>query len=235
MPDATSSLLLTCEHASHAIPPPWEDTLDWDPEVLRSPLGWDVGASDLARDFARATGAPLVEARASRLLVELHRSPRHPRLWSRYTRSLSAAERRLIFASHYAPFREESLAHARRLLDTQGRCVHLSVHTFAAPPQARPADIGLLYDPQRPAENTFCTAWRARLLAMNPALHIRRNAPGRGAADGHTTALRQLFGGTAYLGLELTVAQAWPLGDPQGWQVLRAMLTHTLQQTLRAC
>lgn len=79
-------------------------------------------------------------------------------------------------------------------------------------------------DPRRPRERTFADELRQALRATRPDLRVRRNYPYLGRADGLVTTLRRRFAEDEYLGLEVEVNQAWPLGDPLSWQRLAADL-----------
>ena len=96
-----------------------------------------------------------------------------------------------------------------RLEETGLPVVHLGVHSFA-PHLAgvrRDFEVGLLYDPSRTAERLLAKSWQKRLREFAPELHVRRNAPYRGDADGLTTALRRDLSSREYLGLELELNQ----------------------------
>jgi len=68
--------VLTAEHASAAVPPPWEPT-SADLAVLRTHWGWDIGIEVVTRAMASATGSPAVLARFTRLLCDANRHPDH--------------------------------------------------------------------------------------------------------------------------------------------------------------
>jgi predicted N-formylglutamate amidohydrolase len=207
----SDDLLLTCEHGGHQVPSAYADLFTGHSaaRALRSHRGWDPGALDIARAFARRTGAPLHAARVSRLLVELNRSPHHPRLLSEFSARLSDSQRLQLLARYYHPYRN-AVEHAiRQRIDAGQSVLHVSVHTFAGTwhGQARRADVGFLYDPARAGERQLCAAWQARLQERAPALRVRRNYPYRGVADGLVTFLRRHFGVRRYIAIELEVSQ----------------------------
>ena len=113
------------------------------------------------------------------------------------------------------------------------RASGLSVHSFTPRFQGvtRDVDVGLLYDPRRPAERALCTEWIALLRARAPELRLRRNQPYRGDSDGLTTHLRGVLG-ARYLGVELEVSQRFPAGAAARWRALRRLLTSTLADLL---
>jgi predicted N-formylglutamate amidohydrolase len=201
--------LITCEHGGNRVPRRHVALFRGKERLLASHRGWDPGALAFARALARATGAPLVAATTTRLLVDLNRSPHNPRVFSSITRGLPLEERHELLARHHAPYwrrvRESILQ-----LQGRGRSVcHLGVHGFAPLPAGARLDfeVGLLYDARRSEERGLARAWQKRLREFAPELRVRRNAPYRGDADGLTTALRRDFGPREYLGLELELNQ----------------------------
>lgn len=204
-------LLITCEHGGNRIPAAYRHLFvgGGAERALRSHCGWDPGALDVARALARQTGAPLHEARTTRLLVELNRSPHHPRLFSEFSAVLSRDGRATLLEAHYYPYRDRVEQAIRQRLATRRVVLHLSVHTFAGRWQgrARDVDIGLLYDPSRLWERRFCAQWQACLRLLAPGLRVRRNYPYRGVSDGLVTHLRQRFGLRRYVAIELEVSQ----------------------------
>ena len=210
-----SALLISCEHASNAVPARWAPLFDSPAarHALDSHRGWDPGAARLARAMASPPlfPAPLLLGTATRLLVELNGSPGHPQFWSDFTRGLPPTEKAAVFREVYAPFRRAALREIRRLCAAaRGPVFHLSVHSFTPEldGETRDADIGLLYDPARPLEVRWADAWDAALRLNAPAWRVRRNAPYAGTDDGHVTHLRTLFPPDAYAGMELEVNQA---------------------------
>ena len=208
-------LIVTCEHGGFRVPAAYRSLFRGRGAVLSSHRGWDPGALELARRFR----APLLFSTTTRLLVELNRSPGHPRLFSEFTRDLDAAAKTRLIARHYLPYRAavESAVRARRSV------LHLSSHSFTPvlDGEVRRMDVGLLYDPARRGEAAFCARWRAALLRLRPDLVVARNAPYRGTADGLVTHLRRTFGESRYLGIELEVNQKRMGGAGGPWRALQ--------------
>ncbi len=206
--------VISAEHASNHIPGSYKN-LGLTRRQLDSHIAWDPGSAIIARACAKALGCPCHEGRHARLLVDLNRSLHHPKLMA--SRSFSIAvpgncdltreekERRIRL--YYAPYREVVLGDVRRAIERSGRCIHLSMHSFTPSVNGavRRADIGLLYDPQRPLECLLADQLSCRL--SSDGYHVRRNYPYRGTSDGHTTHLRTLFPQPRYAGLEIEVNQ----------------------------
>ena len=72
-------VVVSVEHASPRVPAGL-DGLGLSARFLASHHGWDPGAAEVGRDLARGIGAPLHLGRWSRLVADLNRSARHPRV-----------------------------------------------------------------------------------------------------------------------------------------------------------
>lgn len=156
--------------------------------------------------MARAMNAPVIASATTRLLVDLNRSLHHGSVFSEWTRALPPEERDRIVTRYYQPHRgrvEHAVADAVRRGQTM---LHVGVHSFTPRlnGRVRQADIGLLYDPIRPAERSAAALWRLLIRDVDPNCHIRRNYPYRGNADGLTTYLRRRFR-KGYVGIELEI------------------------------
>lgn len=213
-------LLLTCEHGGNAIPAPYGALFTGAAEVLASHRGWDPGALSVARAVARRCAAPLLEVRVSRLLVDANRSPDHPRVFSAYTRPLEPEGRAALLLRHHSPHHRAASELAKRFT-LQGELLHLSIHSFTPylDGKRRDVDVGILYDPGRPAERRWAGALAVSLALRLPSLRIRRNAPYRGASDGLTKVLRRSLATDRYAGIELEINQRF-LVDPPGIKAL---------------
>lgn len=200
-------LLLTCEHGGNDVPPAYRALFKGAGDVLRSHRGWDPGALGLFRALEPLADAAFATT-TTRLLVELNRSLHHPALFSHYTKGLSKDERERILDEHYRPHREAVEATTAYWTTAKEQVMHVAVHSFTPVlnGEVRTLDIGLLYDPSRPAEKRWAERWRRAMLAIDPALEVRMNRPYLGKADGLPTHLRRLHR-SRYAGIELEVNQ----------------------------
>lgn len=236
-------VVLSCEHATARVPPRWRRALDAQlrpaeqealQRALASHAGVDFGALQLARQLGRALAVPVIAATHSRLLVDCNRSPHHPAHLSPYARRLAERAQRRLVAEAYLPHRRAVMAAVATRIARYGRAVHLAVHSFTPRlhGKVRAMDFGVLYDPARASEARFATELVAALAAMDGAPVVRRNAPYRGTADGLPTALRKLFA-RGYVGIELEVNQAWPLGPAGPWRRHREEIVRQLACALQ--
>ena len=230
-------MLITCEHGGNRIPPELTSLFVGQDALLTTHRGYDPGALTLARSLARSLHAPLLAARTSRLVVDLNRSQGHPALFSTATRSLGAVGRADLLARHYQPHRQRVFHEVEGQLALGRQVVHIAAHSFTPvlDGQVRTADIGLLYDPARPAERRLCGVWQAALRAGLPGIRVRRNYPYRGQGDGLTSALRRRHPDPLYLGVEIELNQAIVFGDPKVFAEVRRMLAASLRAALAVC
>lgn len=219
MGPAQAPLVVTCEHASAAVPTWARAALG--PHLsaaarqalaaaLRSHQGVDFGAAAFATALARSAHAPCILGRATRLLIDLNRSAKHPALFSTFTRPLPVTLREQLRRRLWWPHWQAVANALRRARAAHNQSVyHVAAHSFdpdLALGRER-IDVGLLYDPARALECAWVGALRAALGASLPMLRVRRNAPYRGVSDGLTTALRKRLGPADYAGIEIEVNQ----------------------------
>ncbi len=222
--------LLTCEHGGNEIPSQYQRLFHAAGEVLQTHQGWDIGALNLAREFQHALQAPLIFSTTSRLLIDLNRSLSNPELLSSYSRVLSEEERNRLIASEYTPFRDQVLQHIQSLPGSV-QIVHVSVHSFTPVLSGviRDTDVGILFDPSRPAESQLSQQWLQEIQNELPGFQIQLNRPYLGTDDGFTTTLRTRFPEVRYVGIELEVNQKY-LVNPD---FANTIAKHLVQSTRR--
>jgi len=206
-------IILTCEHASATVPPGLESVFAGQEELLHSHRGWDPGALEVYTALRALLPVGYAAAGAyTRLAIELNRSLGHSALFSSLAHTLPQAARENLIATIWHPFCDPVRAHVQAVLARTPleRVLHLSVHSFTPvlAGKIRNAEIGLLYDPRRPAEKSLAREWAQRLRVHEPSVRVRLNYPYKGISDGHTTRLRKLFG-ERYLGFEIELRQDW--------------------------
>jgi predicted N-formylglutamate amidohydrolase len=225
-------LLVSCEHGGNRVPAEYAPLFVGARKVLASHRGLDLGALDVARAFGRRLGIEPFIGTVTRLVVDLNRSPGNRNVFSRFSRSLTPAERIAALANHYWPYRNAVEQAVARAAAAGERLLHVSAHSFTPVlrGEERNCDVGFLYDPRRPAEVQFVAAWHAALRTAAPELVLRRNYPYRGVSDALVTYLRRRYGRRGYTGLELEVNQKHV--DGPRWSALVAVLSATLAQAV---
>lgn len=222
--------IITCEHASNAVPAEWAHLFRGSEPVLGSHRGWDPGALELAKKMADSLDASLHIYPWTRLLIELNRSKGHKSVFSEFTRSLPIDHKSLLLSAYWSPYRENVREDIQKAVAIGKRVIHISVHTFTPiwKGEERDLDIGLLYDPQRKNEQEFCRNWRKKLKSQVPGFRIRMNRPYLGSSDGHTTSLRKDLSENNYLGIEIEVNQKYWFKDQPDWNSLCNRLAESL-------
>lgn len=147
-------VLLTCDHASRAVPIAL-GSLGLDDTVLARHIGWDIGAAPVTRALASMLGAPALLAGYSRLVIDCNREPSNASSIPLVSdgvvipgnHGLSAAEasarRRAIFAPYHAAIAQS----IERFLDRGVVPALLAIHSFtpAMNGTARPWHVGILW------------------------------------------------------------------------------------------
>ena len=204
---STLKLVLTCEHASNALPKKYKAYFSEFKHRLETHEGYDLGAFSTFE-----TLKPLATFSShypwSRLLIEVNRSLQHSQLFSSISKSFSEEQRRELIEDYYKPYREQIQKKIQSYIAEGESVLHLSVHSFTPVlgGDTRNAEVGLLYDPRRSEEKKWAKHFKKDLNQHLPDQRIRMNYPYFGKADGFTTSLRQEFQ-EQYLGIELELNQ----------------------------
>lgn len=202
-PASGASLVLTCEHASPAVPAEY-DNLGLAPPLLRDHIGWDIGAATVTEELSRQLGAPAVLSAASRLLVDCNRDLTDADLMPHASHGIAvpgnaridAVERHARLQRFYEPYHAAVDAAVR----ASSAALLLSIHTFTPElnGRQRPFDVGVLFD----AYDDLAHALAGDLAVTG--LAVRMNEPYSGL-DGliYSARCHGRRHGTRYLELEI--------------------------------
>jgi predicted N-formylglutamate amidohydrolase len=185
--------VVTCEHASRAVPKRFAPLIAGYEATLASHRGWDEGALPFARRLAKKLGAPLVAGNVTRLLVDLNRAETNRRgIFGSIGKAADEVDRQWLLERRHRPYRAAVVDAIREGLGG-GPVLLLSIHSFAPERDGivRNADVGLLYDPARSIEKERALAIEEGIVAHGD--RVRRNYPYRGISDGVATAMRKVF------------------------------------------
>jgi predicted N-formylglutamate amidohydrolase len=183
--DALSPLLLTCEHASRALPFS-RGVSRRERRFLATHWGWDIGAWALTCELTDRLGLEAIGGRWTRLLIDLNRRAGDPTLVRRHVegvelswnRGLDPAEVERRLADFHTPYHValDGLILHRLVRDV--RPILLAVHSFTPTldGRARPFEIGVLYGRDLELGRRFGRALRRR------GLTVRYNQPYSGLA-----------------------------------------------------
>lgn len=189
-PDATSPIVLVCEHASNAFPPPFGD-LGLDAATQTAHVAWDIGALGLAQGLSARLDATLVQAPVSRLVYDLNRPPHSEGAMPARSEvfeipgnaALDAQARAARVAAVYLPFHDTLHAVIAGRLARGQATVLVTVHSFTPVYFGRPraVEFGVIHDAG--------DAYARSVLAGPHGLRAALNEP-YSAADGVTHLLR---------------------------------------------
>lgn len=153
-----SSFVLTCDHASNFLPAAY-GKLGLDASELSRHIAWDPGALPVAARMAELLGAPLVESRLSRLLIDCNRPLDAPDLIPAISEStpipanagLSQEERGRRIALAWTPFHDAVDAVIEERLARGLKTMLVSIHSFTPiyRGKSRPWQIGIIHDEDR--------------------------------------------------------------------------------------
>jgi predicted N-formylglutamate amidohydrolase len=174
--------VITCDHASHYIPPHYRALGLTDADLMRH-IAWDIGALALSEHLAEALDAPLLHPTMSRLLLDVNRHPdAHDSIPESSENTLipgnvalDSGERRQRHDRIYAPY-HDAIAEliAKRQEQRQPTAV-IAIHSFTPVyrDHARPWQIGVLSHRDRRMADSLLAALRA----SDAALEIGDNEP----------------------------------------------------------
>ena len=227
-----NKLILSCEHASNAIPKEYTNLFSPHSELIQSHFGHDIGAELLFEAVEKQINADYsIKGLYSRLLIELNRSLHHNHLFSSITKPLDASVKDKIIQYYYTPYRESIEGQIQNYIQKGKGVIHLSIHSFTPllNGKERTTDIGLLYNPSSSSEKALCKAWKLNLKAHFPNLVIRLNYPYLGKSDGLTTYLRKQFPEN-YSGIELEIKN--DLIETPNWSLIEQGLIKSFKKSL---
>ncbi len=212
-PPLGGRVVLTCEHASPAVPAPWV-VPQCDRRWLRTHWAYDRGAAELTRALAERLGCPAVLSTFTRLLADPNRPPRHPDLCRRSVEGHALKLNHLLPPEEvvervvrlHAPFHGavDALIEARRAADVP--TFVFSVHSFTSnyQGQIREVELGVLFDESGSEEATSDAGKVLASLRSHRRWNVQANAPWSGM-DGliYSVARHGRAHGARYLELEV--------------------------------
>ncbi len=206
-------LVLSCEHASWALPP--DVDLGVSRDVLLSQASWDHGAHDIGNALSEALGIHLHAGLFSRMFVDLNRGPDHCDVVPRISygapvpgnHALTDAERAERIAMFHTPYWQTVRRDVEARLHDHGRVLHFSSHTFSPEldPANRTFEVGVLYDVTHPFEAQL--AERLMFQLRGAGIDVRANQPYAGVGAAICTEFRKALG-APYAGIQLETSHA---------------------------
>ena len=216
--DRDSRWLVTCDHASNAVPPEiGGGSLGISDADMARHIAWDPGAAGVALGLGEMLGAPVVLGNFSRLVIDPNRGEDDPTLVMKLydgtiipaNRSVDAAEIERRLATYYRPYHAAVAGLAARRADS----VYVAIHSFTRQlrgREPRPWHIGVLYG----KDDRFARPLLDRLRA-EPDLCVGENEPYGGHLEGDSVDRHAIKPGRVNVLIELrndlirTDAQQW--------------------------
>jgi hypothetical protein len=211
--------LISCDHATCAVPEPYREIFRGSEEVVSSKEGWEPGALNLAQGFAMKFSTPLVHAGATQLLIHLEQEG--DACWSPFSLKLPESMRAKVVDRYQRPYRLVLNQRIAEDLRRHPAVLHVMVHTD-------PATDGLIML-ETPAgavlAEKYAAAWCTRLAAGNlDVRHVSQVSLNPMAAS-----LAESFPADCYAQIRLSVSQTFFLeGRPLRWDTLKKLLLESL-------
>ena len=152
-PNGRFPIVLTCEHASYALPPEY-GTLGIPADELQRHIGWDIGARSVTQEIAQHIDSTAILSQYSRLLIDCNRAlsdddliiPESDGTRVPANMHLTEAERQQRITQFYQPYH----AAIDQVLTQKipAPVLLLSVHSFTPVlgEKERSFDLGILFD-----------------------------------------------------------------------------------------
>jgi predicted N-formylglutamate amidohydrolase len=174
----TRRLVISCEHASNAVPEPLVTT-DTDRQWLDTHWGWDIGAAQLTRELVARKSCCAVLARFSRLVCDANRDADDLTFVRRditgvplgFNQGVDASELQRRIDSYHTPYHALLDDCLRERVARGGDVVLFSVHSFTPvfEGQKRDMEMGILFDRYEPIAHRF--AGHLRNVGFKTALN----------------------------------------------------------------
>ncbi len=239
------ALLITCEHATNTIPRAYARFFQhrrivsgpWGRKrigaLLHDHWGYDPGALATARYLQRALSVPLISFLYSRLFIEID-SHRKSSLFSPILAGLSRSEQEQLRSTYWASY-ARTIDDVIRTQHRRGkRVVHIASHSFTPVLRGveRRCDVGVLFDPKRPAEARFAHALHRELWQSLPGYRVRKNYPYAGVSEGLVTYFRRRYPDRWYIGVEIEVNNRHIRRPTGAGRAIRAALARALRTAI---
>lgn len=182
-PEGGARFLLTCDHASHAVPGHMKG-LGLTADDLSRHIAWDIGAAEVTRHLAERLNAPAFLAGYSRLVIDCNRPLTSPTSIPALSdgseipanRAVSATEAAARAEALFWPYHRQTAGTLDRLIADGETPLFVAVHSFT--PQlnggdARPWHIGLLWE----HDGRLVAPLQAAFSALVPGICIGDNEP----------------------------------------------------------
>ena len=231
-PLAEIPVLLVCDHASCRFPKSLGD-MGLDPFARRCHLAVDIGAGPLTERLAQSLGVTAVLAQYSRLVMDCNRQLMDPGAYLEYgdgilvpgNRNLHQADKDLRASTLYWPYHDALDKQVQRLSKLGPPPAFIAIHSFTPVMngEARPWEMGVLWDTDTSVRNIFLEDFRAAGYFVGDNEPYSGKAPQDFTIDHHAEEI-----GLPHLGIEIRQDL---IDDDEGVEKI-AKLMHTIIETI---
>jgi hypothetical protein len=215
--------LISCTHATCAVPEAYRELFKGAEDAVASTDGWEPGALNLAQAFSMKFHTPLVHGDVTRLLIDLDHDG--DSRWSAFSGKLPEATRAKLVDRHERLFRAQLVQRIQDAARRHQPLLHVMIHSS---PELDGRVLLESFPGNRAAED-LASAWRGHLRAANiEVMHLQNASPT--ALEGF---LAGVAGTAAYVPVRLGVAQSFFLeGRPRRWEETKKLLLDSLTRAL---
>ncbi len=122
-----TSFLITCSHATCAIPEAHRELFKGSEDLVTSTEGWEPGSLNLAQGLAMKLSTPLIHGDVTRLLIDIDQQGE--KRWSKISSKIPEATREKLVARHQVKFRQAINARLAEDFKRHDNVIHLVIHT----------------------------------------------------------------------------------------------------------
>jgi predicted N-formylglutamate amidohydrolase len=226
--------IFSCEHGGNQIPEKYKPLFENQQHLLTTFKSYDIGAMNLYKDLLEEMGDHGNHFQYCRMLVDVDKDINSHDLFSQTISKLTTREQNKILKDYYFPWREE-LEKQIAALAKSNHVLHCSIHTFSplVNDEKRDVDVAVLFEPERKLEALFAEKFISFLQEENPKLRIKANYPIPGGNEGFVHHLKQQKFSKKYIGIQLEVSQAFPLGKSDKWIALKQQILKSFKISLK--
>jgi hypothetical protein len=122
-----TSFLITCSHATCAVPEAFRELFQGAEDAVTSVEGWEPGALNLAQGLAMKFSTPLIHGDVTRLLIDLDQTGEGR--WSKISATLPEPTREKLVDRHEVKFRQAIEGRLAEEFRRANQVTHLIIHT----------------------------------------------------------------------------------------------------------
>lgn len=218
-----ATVLVSCEHATCAVPGGQRALFEGREDELHSEAGWEPGALNLGQSFAMAFRTPIIHGEITRLLIDLEAD--ETSRWGKYAENLPAQTRERFAENMWGGYRNTLYDRIAEDLQRHDVVVHLLAHVTTV----QPGHVGLRIPQDSLRAMEIAQAWAVEVEQDGLKCEVATGSfPGNLVEH-----LSSRLNSERYVPIRLEVASTYFLeGQPMRWEPLKKRLIQGLQKAL---